>query len=53
MTAREVEASLEEVLFPPEGVMSARKAIYLTVAGVDAPDPRAVVIRLDSRRRAG
>jgi peptide/nickel transport system substrate-binding protein len=46
MTSRDVKASLDKVMFPPEGVMSARKAMYLMVAGVDAPDPRTVVIRL-------
>jgi peptide/nickel transport system substrate-binding protein len=46
MTSRDVKASLDKVIFPPEGVPSARKAMYLMVDKIEAPDPHTVVIRL-------
>jgi peptide/nickel transport system substrate-binding protein len=46
MTARDVKASLDKVVFPPTGVPSSRKAMYSMVEKVEAPDPATVVIRL-------
>ena len=47
MTSKDVKASLDKVMFPPEGVLSARKAMYTMVDKIEAPDPHTVVIRLE------
>jgi peptide/nickel transport system substrate-binding protein len=46
LTSRDVKASLDKVIFPPEGVPSSRKAMYLMVDRIEAPDPYTVVIKL-------
>lgn len=46
LTSRDVKASLDHVIFPPQGVISPRKAVYAQVQSVDAPDPRTVQVRL-------
>jgi len=46
LTAADVAASLNEIMFPPAGVLSARAGTYLMVDKVEAPDPSTVVIRL-------
>lgn len=47
MTSRDVKASLDKIIYPPEGVISARKAMYTQlVAAVEAPDDYTIVIRL-------
>src|SRR2546426_7556002 len=46
LTAADVKASYDKILFPPEGVRSIRKYYYSTVASVEAPDPSTVVFRL-------
>lgn len=46
LTAKDVKASYDKIIFPPEGVRSARKASYLTVKSVEAPDDETVVFRL-------
>jgi peptide/nickel transport system substrate-binding protein len=46
LTARDVKASLDHVVFPPAGVTSPRKAVYAQVEAIEAPGPRAVRIRL-------
>jgi peptide/nickel transport system substrate-binding protein len=46
LTSRDVVASLNKIIFPPEGVVSPRKAYYPMVESIAAPDPRTVVIRL-------
>jgi peptide/nickel transport system substrate-binding protein len=46
LTAADVAASFERIIFPPNGVLSARASNYLMVNKVEAPDPSAVVFRL-------
>ena len=46
LTAADVKASHDKILFPPEGVRSIRKHHYSAVASVEAPDPSTVVFRL-------
>ena len=46
LTARDVKASLDKVIFPAQGVPSSRKAMYTMVDRIEAPDPYTVVIRL-------
>ena len=46
LTAADVAASFNEIIFPPEGVLSARAANYLMVDKVTAPDPATVVFHL-------
>ena len=46
LTSRDVKATYDKIIFPPEGVVSARQASYELVKSVDAPDPYTVVFRL-------
>jgi peptide/nickel transport system substrate-binding protein len=46
LTAADVAASFNEIIFPPNGVLSARASNYLMVDKVEAPDPTTVVFRL-------
>lgn len=46
LTARDVKASLDQVIFPPAGVLSPRKALYAQVESIETPTPRTVRIRL-------
>lgn len=46
LTAQDVKASYDKIIFPPEGVASARKASFAMVAKIDAPDELTVVFRL-------
>lgn len=46
LTARDVKASLDHVIFPPAGVVSPRKAIYRQVDAIDAPNPRTLRVTL-------
>ena len=46
LTAADVAASLNEIVFPPKGVLSARASNYLMVDKIEAPDPTTVVFRL-------
>ncbi|MBI1964453.1 MAG: ABC transporter substrate-binding protein, partial [Candidatus Rokubacteria bacterium] len=38
LTAKDVKASYDKIIFPPAGVKSLRKAAYAAVAAVEAPD---------------
>src|ERR671924_178073 len=38
LTAQDVKATYDKIIFPPEGVASARKALYAMVDKVEAPD---------------
>ena len=42
LTARDVKASLDHVVFPPAGVTSPRKAVYAQVEAIEAPTARTV-----------
>jgi peptide/nickel transport system substrate-binding protein len=46
LTAADVAASFNEIIFPPSGVLSARSSNYLMVDKVEAPDPSTVVFHL-------
>src|SRR5947208_2584242 len=42
LTAADIAASFNAIVFPPEGVLSARVSNYLMVDKVEAPDPSTV-----------
>jgi peptide/nickel transport system substrate-binding protein len=46
LTSRDVKASYDKIIFPPAGVVSARKGAYQAVEAVEAPDPLTVRFRL-------
>ncbi len=46
LTAKDVAASWNEIVFPPEGVISARQSNFVMVDKVEATDPATVVFRL-------
>ena len=46
LTARDVKATYDKIIFPPKGVTSVRKGSYLMVKSIEAPDARTVVFRL-------
>jgi peptide/nickel transport system substrate-binding protein len=46
LTARDVRATYEHIIFPPAGVLSPRKASYAAVEKVEAPNDGTVVFRL-------
>src|SRR5436189_2825121 len=46
LTAADVAASWNKLIFPPEGVTSARQSHYMMVEELTAPDPLTVVFRL-------
>jgi peptide/nickel transport system substrate-binding protein len=46
LTAIDVKASYDKIVFPPPGVRSVRKTSYSAVAAVEAPDPTTVVFKL-------
>ena len=46
LTAADVKASYDKIIFPPQGVRSVRKNAYTAVAAVEAPDATTVVFKL-------
>ncbi len=46
LTAADVAASWNMIIFPPAGVLSPRQSWYMMVDKVEAPDPTTVVFRL-------
>jgi peptide/nickel transport system substrate-binding protein len=46
LTARDVKASYDKIVFPPPGIASARKGEYLDVESIEAPDASTVVFRV-------
>jgi len=46
LTARDVKALYDKIIFPPAGVASNRRGEYVVVEAVDAPDASTVVFRL-------
>jgi peptide/nickel transport system substrate-binding protein len=46
LTAQDVAASWNEIIFPPQGVLSPRSGNYLMVKDVEAPDADTVVFHL-------
>jgi len=46
LTAQDVVATFNKIIFPPQGVSSARKAFFVMVDSVTAPDSDTVVFKL-------
>ena len=46
LTAADIKASYDKIVFPPAGVRSIRKNAYAAIAGVEAPDASTVVFKL-------
>jgi peptide/nickel transport system substrate-binding protein len=46
LTAKDVKATYDKIIFPPEGVVSARQASYAVVDKVETPDNFTVVFKL-------
>jgi len=46
LTSADVKASLERIVWPPEGAISPRRTFYQAVKSIEAPDTHTVVIRL-------
>jgi peptide/nickel transport system substrate-binding protein len=46
MTSADVKASYQRIVDPPQGVLSARKALHLDIAAIETPDAETVVFRL-------
>jgi peptide/nickel transport system substrate-binding protein len=46
LTAVDVKASYDKIVFPPNGVRSIRKNAYAAVAGIEAPEASTVVFKL-------
>jgi peptide/nickel transport system substrate-binding protein len=46
LTAADVKASWDTIVFPPEGVASPRKSYYEAIKRIEAPDPSTVVFHL-------
>lgn len=46
LTSADVKATLDRIMNPPQGVVSARKAAYSAIDKVETPDPRTLVVRL-------
>jgi peptide/nickel transport system substrate-binding protein len=46
MTSRDVKASYDRIIAPPQGVVSARKQSYGAIESVATPDPLTVVFKL-------
>src|SRR5256885_6018747 len=46
LTAADVKATYDKIVFPPAGTLSIRKNAYTEVASIEAPDPSTLVFRL-------
>ena len=46
LTADDVAASWNEIVFPPDGVISVRRGYYSMIDKIEAPDPKTVVFHL-------
>ena len=47
LTAQDVKATYDKIIFPPEGIPSARKAFFSMVDSVEAPDDTTIVFNLE------
>ena len=45
MTSADVKATYDRIINPPQGVVSARRALYEDISAVEAPDPFTVIFR--------
>jgi len=46
LTAADIKATYDKIIFPPQGVRSIRKDHYTAVERIEAPDPSTVVFKL-------
>jgi peptide/nickel transport system substrate-binding protein len=46
LTSKDVKASYDKIVFPPQGVKSSRRTTYQSIEVVEAPDPSTVRFRL-------
>ena len=46
LTSADVKATLDKIIFPPEGTPSSRKAMFSMVEAIEAPDPTTLTIKL-------
>jgi len=46
LTARDIKASYDKIIFPPPGILSVRKPLYEAVDKVEAPDDHTVIFGL-------
>jgi peptide/nickel transport system substrate-binding protein len=46
LTAADIKASLDKIIFPPEGVPSSRKAWYTQVAAIETPEAYKLIIKM-------
>ncbi|MGD8810877.1 MAG: ABC transporter substrate-binding protein, partial [Gammaproteobacteria bacterium] len=46
LTAADIKASLDKIIFPPKGVPSSRKAWYTQVASIETPEKYKLVIKM-------
>jgi len=46
LTAADVKATYDKIVFPPDGVRSIRKNAYTAIASIEASDPSTVVFKL-------
>lgn len=46
MTSADVKASMDKIVFPPEGIPSSRKAFFRAVESITAPDDYTIVFKL-------
>ncbi|HBK80117.1 MAG TPA: ABC transporter substrate-binding protein [Nitrospinae bacterium] len=46
LTAADIKATFDKIIFPPKGIPSARKAFYVMVKSVSAPDKYTIVFTL-------
>src|SRR5882672_1542158 len=46
LTAADVKATYEKIVFPPAGARSIRKNAYSAIASIESPDPTTVVFKL-------
>src|SRR3989449_2278086 len=46
LTAADVKATYDKIVFPPAGVRSIRKNAYTAIASIEAPDPSNLVFKL-------
>jgi peptide/nickel transport system substrate-binding protein len=46
LTAADVKATYDKIVFPPAGVRSPRKSTYKAITSIEAPDPNTIVFKL-------
>ena len=46
LSAADIKATLDKIVFPPEGVPSSRKAWYSQIAAVEAPEKYTLVVKM-------